>query len=86
MDEQKRLEELFEQNKNNLDGGFLKSLVAFAQEAFKELKELGDNARVYNLHNYIVAAYMVGNDRGFQNGIKLRAEIKKVKPLDAGEL
>lgn len=78
MDEQKRLEELFEQNKNDLDGGYLKSLVAFAQEAFKELKELGDNAKVCNLHNYIVAAYDVGKDRGFQNGSKLGAEIEKL--------
>ena len=77
MVEQKRLEELFEQNKNDLDGGFFESLVTFAQEAFTKLKELGDNAKVCDLHNYIVAAYKVGKERAIQNKIKIQAELKK---------
>jgi hypothetical protein len=77
MAEQKRLEELLEQN-NDFDGGFHKSLVTFAQEAFAKLKELGDNAKVCDLHNYIVAAYMVGKERGIQSEIKLQAVLKKL--------
>lgn len=78
LGEQERLEELFEQNKNDLDGGFCKSLVDFAQEAFMKLKELGDNAKVCDLHNYIVAAYTVGKKREVQNEIKLLDEQRKL--------
>ena len=38
MEEQKRLEELFEKYKNDLDGGFLNALVEFSEEAFNKLK------------------------------------------------
>lgn len=78
LEEQERLEELFEQNKNDFDGGFHKSLVVIAQEAFTKLKELGDNAKVCDLHNYIVAAYMVGKKREVQNEIKLLDEQRKL--------
>jgi hypothetical protein len=79
MKEQERLEELFEKYKDDLDGGFLNALVEFSEEAFNKLKELGDNAKVCDLHNYIVSAYKVGKERQIKNEIRLRNEIKKLK-------
>lgn len=79
MEEQKRLEELFEKYKNDLDGGFLNALVEFSEEAFNKLKELGDEAKVRDLHSYIVSAYKVGKERQIKNDIKLYNEIKKLK-------
>lgn len=78
MEEEKRLEELFEKYKNDLDGGFLNALVEFSQEAFNKLKELGDKAKVCDLHNYIVSAYKVGKERQIKNEIRLRNEIEKL--------
>lgn len=79
MKEQERLEELFEKYKDDLDGGFLNALVDFSEEAFNKLKELGDKAKVCDLHNYIVSAYKVGKERQIKNEIRLRNEIKKLK-------
>ena len=78
MEEKKRLEELFEKYKNDLDGGFLNALVKFSEEAFNKLKELGDKAKVCDLHNYIVSAYKVGKEREIENEIKIKNEIKKL--------
>lgn len=79
MKEKERLEELFEKYKDDLDGGFLNALVEFSEEAFNKLKELGDKAKVCDLHNYIVSAYKVGKERQIKNEIRLRNEIKKLK-------
>jgi len=79
MKEQERLEELFEKYKDDLDGGFLNALVEFSEEAFNKLKELGDKAKVCDLHNYIVSAYKVGKERQIKNEIRLRNEITKLK-------
>lgn len=79
MKEKERLEELFEKYKDDLDGGFLNALVKFSEEAFNKLKELGDKAKVCDLHNYIVSAYKVGKERQIKNEIRLRNEIKKLK-------
>ena len=79
MKEQERLEELFEKYKDDLDGGFLNALVEYSREAFDKLKELGDRAKVCDLHNYIVSAYKVGKERQIKNEIRLRNEIKKLK-------
>jgi hypothetical protein len=79
MKEQERLEELFEKYKDDLDGGFLNALVEFSEEAFNKLKELGDKAKVCDLHNYIVSAYKVGKERQIKNEMRLRNEIKKLK-------
>ncbi|MBO7527090.1 MAG: hypothetical protein J6T74_04235 [Clostridia bacterium] len=79
MKEQERLEELFEQHKNDLDGGFFNALVEFSEEAFNKLKELGDKAKVRDLHSYIVSAYLVGKERQIKNEIRLNNEIKKLK-------
>lgn len=79
MKEKERLEELFEKYKNDLDGGFLNALVEFSKEAFNKLKELGDEAKVRDLHNYIVSAYKVGKERQIENEIRLNNEIKKLK-------
>ena len=79
MKEQERLEELFEKYKDDLDGGFLNALVEYSEEAFNKLKELGDKAKVCDLHNYIVSAYKVGKERQIKNEIRLRNEIKKLK-------
>lgn len=79
MKEQERLEELFEKYKDDLDGGFFNALVEFSEEAFNKLKELGDKAKVCDLHNYIVSAYKVGKERQIKNEIRLRNEIKKLK-------
>ena len=67
------------QHKDDLDGGFLNALVEFSEEAFNKLKELGDKAKVCDLHNYIVSAYKVGKERQIKNEIRLRNEIKKLK-------
>lgn len=82
MKEKERLEELFEQHKNDLDGGFLNALVEFSEEAFNKLKELGDNAKVRDLHSYIVSAYKVGKERQIENEIRLNNEIKKLNGND----
>lgn len=79
MKEQERLEELFEKYKDDLDGGFLNALVDYSMEAFNKLKELGDKAKVCDLHNYIVSAYKVGKERQIKNEIRLRNEIEKLK-------
>ena len=79
MKEQERLEELFEKYKDDLDGGFLNALVEYSREAFNKLKELGDKAKVCDLHNYIVSAYKVGKERQIKNEIRLNNEIKKLK-------
>lgn len=79
MKEKERLEELFEKYKDDLDGGFLNALVKFSEEAFNKLKELGDKAKVCDLHNYIVSAYKVGKERQIENEIRLNNEIKKLK-------
>ena len=79
MKEQERLEELFEKYKDDLDGGFLNALVEYSREAFNKLKELGDKAKVCDLHDYIVSAYKVGKERQIKNEIRLRNEIKKLK-------
>lgn len=79
MKEQERLEELFEKYKDDLDGGFFNALVEYSEEAFNKLKELGDKAKVCDLHNYIVSAYKVGKERQIKNEIRLRNEIKKLK-------
>lgn len=79
MKEQERLEELFEKYKDDLDGGFLNALVEYSREAFNKLKELGDKAKVCDLHNYIVSAYIVGKERQIKNEIRLNNEIKKLK-------
>ena len=79
MKEQERLEELFEKYKDDLDGGFLNALVEFSEEAFNKLKELGDKAKVCDLHNYIVSAYKVGKERQIKNEIRLSNEITKLK-------
>lgn len=79
MKEQERLEELFEKYKDDLDGGFLNALVEYSREAFNKLKELGDKAKVCDLHNYIVSAYKVGKERQIKNEIRLRNEIEKLK-------
>lgn len=79
MKEQERLEELFEKYKGDLDGGFFNALVEFSEEAFNKLKELGDKAKVCDLHNYIVSAYKVGKERQIKNEIRLRNEIEKLK-------
>lgn len=79
MKEQERLEELFKKYKDDLDGGFLNALVEYSREAFNKLKELGDKAKVCDLHNYIVSAYKVGKERQIKNEIRLRDEIKKLK-------
>ena len=79
MKEQERLEELFEKYKDDLDGGFLNALVEYSREAFNKLKELGDKAKVCDLHNYIVSAYIVGKERQIKNEIRLRNEIEKLK-------
>lgn len=79
MKEKERLEELFEKYKDDLDGGFLNALVKFSEEAFNKLKELGDKAKVCDLHNYIVSAYKVGKERQIKNEIRLNNEIKKLK-------
>ena len=79
MKEQERLEELFEKYKDDLDGGFLNALVEYSREAFNKLKELGDKAKVCDLHNYIVSAYIVGKEKQIKNEIRLRNEIKKLK-------
>lgn len=79
MEEEKRLEELFEKYKNDLDGGFLNALVEFSREAFNKLKELGDEAKVRDLHNYIVSAYIVGMEHQREIDIRLNNEIKKLK-------
>ena len=79
MKEQERLEELFEKYKDDLDGGFLNALVEYSEEAFNKLKELGDKAKVCDLHDYIVSAYKVGKERQIKNEIRLRNEIKKLK-------
>ena len=71
MKEKERLEELFEKYKNDLDGGFLNSLTAFAAESFSKLKELGDNANVCDLYNYIVTAYKVGKEREILREIRM---------------
>ena len=78
MKEQERLEELFEKYKDDLDGGFLNALVEYSREAFNKLKELGDKAKVCDLHNYIVSAYKVGKERQIKNEIRLRNEIEKL--------
>jgi len=78
MEQEKRLEELFEKYKNDFDGGFLNALVEYSKEAFNKLKELGDKAKVCDLHNYIVSAYKVGKERQIKNEIRLRNEIKKL--------
>ena len=79
MKEKERLEELFEKHKNDLDGGFLNALVEYSEEAFNKLKELGDKAKVCDLHSYIVSAYKVGKERQIENEIRLNNEIKKLK-------
>lgn len=79
MEQEKRLEELFEKYKNDLDGGFLNGLVEFSKEAFNKLKELGDEAKVRDLHSYIVSAYIVGMKHQRENDIRLNNEIKKLK-------
>ena len=79
MEQEKRLEELFEKYKNDLDGGFLNAMVEYSKEAFNKLKELGDKAMVRDLHSYIVSAYKVGKERQIKNDIKLYNEIKKLK-------
>ena len=79
MKEQERLEELFEKYKDDLDGGFFNALVEFSEEAFNKLKELGDKAKVCDLHNYIVSAYKVGKERQIKNEIRFRNEITKLK-------
>lgn len=79
MEQEKRLEELFEKYKNDLDGGFLNAMVEYSKEAFNKLKELGDKAMVRDLHSYIVSAYKVAKERQIKDDIKLFNEIKKLK-------
>lgn len=41
--------------------------------------ELDDEAKVRDLHCYIVSAYKVGKERELKNMIRLNNEIKKLK-------
>lgn len=56
--EEEKLLRYYENNKNDLDGGFHNSMVAFAKDCFKEIT-LNDKAKVCDVHKYLMAVHDV---------------------------
>ena len=50
--EEEKLLRYYEENKNDLDGGFLNTMTAFAEDCFKEIM-LNDKAKVRDVHKYL---------------------------------
>lgn len=77
--ETEKLLRYYEENKNDLDGGFLNTMVAFAKDCFKEIKSLGDKAKVRDIHKYLVAVHHVTAEQMEEAFKKHLEEIKKLK-------
>lgn len=76
--EEEKLLSYYEKNKNDLDGGFHNSMVAFAQDCFKEIM-LNDKAKVRDVHKYLVAVHDV-TVKQMEEAFKKHLEaIKKLK-------
>jgi len=73
---QERLHELFEQHKDDIDGGFFGALTTFSNECFNELKT--KNLTPGLLHSFLVAAYHEGYNRHAIFMKNLEAEIEKL--------
>lgn len=76
--EEEKLLSYYEKNKNDLDGGFHNSMVAFAEDCFKEIM-LNDKAKVRDVHKYLVAVHDVTVKQMEESFKKHLEAIKKLK-------
>lgn len=75
--EEEKLLRYYEENKNDLDGGFLNTMNAFAKDCFKEIM-LNDKAKVCNVFKYLVAVHHVTVKRMEEAFMKHLKEIEKL--------
>lgn len=75
--EEEKLLRYYEENKNDLDGGFHNTMVAFAEDCFKEIM-LNDKAKVRDVHKYLVAVHHVTVERMEKAFKKHLEEIEKL--------
>ena len=76
--EEEKLLRYYEKNKNDLDGGFLNTMTAFAEDCFKEIM-LNDKAKVRDVHKYLVAVHHVTVKRMEEAFKKHLEEIRKLQ-------
>ena len=76
--EEEKLLRYYEKNKNDLDGGFHNTMVAFAEDCFKEIM-LNDKAKVRDVHKYLVAVHHVTVERMEEAFKKHLEEIRKLQ-------
>lgn len=79
--EEEKLLRYYEENKNDLDGGFHNTMVAFAEDCFKEIM-LNDKAKVRDVHKYLVAVHHVTVKRMEEAFKKHLKEIEKLNKAD----
>lgn len=79
--EEEKLLRYYEKNKNDLDGGFHNTMVAFAEDCFKEIM-LNDKAKVRDVHKYLVAVHHVTVERMEEAFKKHLKEIEKLNKAD----
>lgn len=79
--EEEKLLSYYEKNKNDLDGGFHNSMIAFAEDCFKEIM-LNDKAKVRDVHKYLVAVHHVTVKRMEEAFKKHLEEIEKLNKAD----
>lgn len=79
--QEEKLLRYYEENKNDLDGGFLNTMTAFAEDCFKEIM-LNDKAKVCDVHKYLVAVHHVTVKRMEEAFKKHLEEIEKLNKAD----
>lgn len=77
--EEEKLLKYYAENQNDFDGGFHRSMVSLAQDCFNEMKKLGDQAKVRDIHKYLVAVHYVTAER-MEAGF--RKHLDELKRLD----
>lgn len=79
--EEEKLLRYYEENKNDLDGGYFNTMTAFAEDCFKEIM-LNDKAKVRDVHKYLVAVHHVTVKRMEEAFKKHLEEIEKLNKAD----
>lgn len=80
--EAEKLLKYYADNQNDFDGGFHRSMVTLAEDCFNEMKKLGENAKVRDIHKYLVAVHYVTADR-MEAGF--RKHLDSIRRLDRQE-
>lgn len=76
--EEEKLLKYCESYKADFDGGFHRSMVSLAEDCFNEMKNLGDKAKVRDIHKYLAAVHLVTVERMEAGFRKHLAELERL--------